>query len=127
MGTWGSGPFDNDDAADWAWTLTADADERVVALALAPDLEDSPDPVVIAAAEVVAAAIDRPHPELPEEVASWIAARRHRPWAELAPLAAGAVRRLRGASEGDERWEGSGDEAWRFEADDLLARLATAD
>ena len=29
MGTWGSGPFDNDEAADWAWQLTADADERV--------------------------------------------------------------------------------------------------
>jgi hypothetical protein len=128
LGTWGSGPFDNDDAADWVWTLTADADERAVALALTPGIEDSPDDaVVVAAAEVVAAGIGRPHPELPEEVASWVAARRPRPWAALVPVAAAAVRRLRGPSELAERWEESGDDAWGFEVDGLLARLAAKD
>lgn len=128
MGTWGSGPFDNDDAADWAWTLTADVDETVVAAALSSRVEASPsDAVVVAAAEVVAAAIGRPHPELPDEVAGWVAAHRDRPWAELVPVAATAVRRLRPASELAESWEESDDDAWGFEVDDLLARLAAED
>ena len=128
MGTWGSGPFDNDDAADWAWTLTADADETVVAAALTSRVEGSPsDAVVVAAAEVVVAGIGRPHPELPDEVAEWLAARQQRPWAELVPVAAAAVRRLRPASELADGWEESGDDAWSYEVDDLLARLATED
>ena len=35
VGTWGSGPFDNDDAGDWTYELTPDADESVVERALA--------------------------------------------------------------------------------------------
>ena len=124
MGTWGSGPFANDDAADWAWQLTADADEHVVVAALTPRAESAPtDAVVVAAGEVVAAGIGRPHPELPEEVATWVAARQQRPWAGLVPLAVTAVQRIRGDSELAGLWAESSDDAWSLEVDDLLARL----
>ena len=124
MGTWGSGPFDNDDAADWAWRLMPDVDERVVAETLTPRAEGAPrDAAVVAAAEVVAAGVGRPHPELPESVAAWLDARRDRPWAGLVPLAIAAVERVRGGSELDDLWDEAGDDAWSFEVDELLDRL----
>jgi hypothetical protein len=124
MGTWGSGPFENDDAADWAYKLTPEADEGVVAATLTPRPSAAPlEAAIAAAAEVVAAGIGRPHPELPETVASWVAARRERPWSGLVPLAIDAVERLGGGSELDDEWAESGDDAWSHEVDDLLARL----
>ena len=77
MGTWGSGPFDNDDAGDWTYQLTPDADERVVEHALAAVVADSdPDAstssAAIAAAEVVAAGLGHAHGSLPDEVAEWV-------------------------------------------------------
>jgi hypothetical protein len=124
MGTWGSGPFDNDDAADWAWQLTPEADEGVVAAALTPGAERAPgDAAVIAAAEVVAAGVGRPHPELPDEVAAWVAGRRDLGWTELVGLAVAAVERLRGGSELADLWAEPDDDAWAHEVDDLLDRL----
>jgi hypothetical protein len=123
MGSWGSGPFDNDDAADWAWQLTPEADERVVAATLTPRAERAPsDAAAVAAGEVVAAGIGRPHAELPVEVAEWVAARRDRPWAELVPLAVAAVEQLRGGSDLADEWA-EADDAWSYEVDDLLDRL----
>jgi len=131
MGAWGSGPFDNDDAADWAYQLTDDADEAVVGAALAAVVGDSsPDAptasCAIAAAEVVAAGLGRPHPELPDEVADWVAARRDRPWAGLVPSALAALDRVASDSELSELWGDAEDAAWGEEVDDLRARLGEA-
>ena len=109
MGTWGSGAFDNDDAADWAWQLSDDADEAVVAAALTA-VESSTDPeapasqVAVAAAEVVAAGLGRPAPDLPDEVADWVGSRTDRPWAALAPLALRAIARVAAGSELRDLW-----------------------
>jgi len=129
MGAWGSGPFDNDDAADWAWQLTDDADEAVVAAALTTVTgEVSPDApaasCAIAAAEVVAAGLGRPHPELPDEVADWVVSRRDRPWARLIPAALAALDRVAADSELAELWGETDVAAWGAELDDLRARLA---
>lgn len=120
MGTWSSGPFDNDDAADWAWRLTPDADEAVVRATLAPEPGQRlpSDEVVVAAAEVVAAGIGRSHPELPDEVAAWVEQRRERPWRELARLAMAAVKGL--VSEDHETDLNTGP----YELDDLNWRLS---
>lgn len=131
MGAWGSGPFDNDDAADWAYQLTEDADEGVVAAALAAVIGGpSPDApaasCAIAAAEVVAAGLGRPYPELPDEVAAWVDARRDRPWPSLVPSALAALDRIVADSELAELWGEAEDAAWGEEVDDLRARLAAA-
>lgn len=62
----------------------------MVAGALADEGGAGQDQVIVAAAEVVAAGIGRPHPELPEEVVSWVEARRDRPWGKLLGLARSA-------------------------------------
>jgi uncharacterized protein DUF4259 len=109
MGTWGSGAFDNDDAADWAWQLTDDADEAVVAAALTA-VESSTDPaapasqVAVAAAEVVAAGLGRPAADLPDDVAAWVASRTERRWAALAPLALRSIARVAAGSELRDLW-----------------------
>lgn len=122
MGTWGSGPFDNDDAADWAWRLTPDADEAVVraTLAPAPGQRLPSEEVVVAAAEVVAAGIGQPHPELPDDVAAWVNERRDRPWRDLLPLAIAAVEVLISAEddEDDTNLDAAADEL-----EDLRRRL----
>jgi Domain of unknown function (DUF4259) len=128
MGTWGSGPFDNDDAADWAWSLTDSADEAVLWAALraphptawteAPDTQ-----VAVAAAEVVAAGLGRPNPALPEEVAAWVATHQL-PWADLAGPARQAISAVRASSEVRDLWVESGDgAAWDATMDDLGRRL----
>jgi hypothetical protein len=130
MGTWGSGPFDNDDAADWVYELTADADERVVETALSAAAEEgyldaSTSQAAIAAAEVVAASLERPYVELPDEVVAWTAARRDAAWSELVPVAVRAVSRVLDDSELRELWDEAPDgEAWTADVADLLERLA---
>jgi hypothetical protein len=131
MGAWGPGPFDNDDAGDWTYRLTPAADERVVAAALAAALGGAaPNAATaqsaVAAAEVVAAGIGRPHATIPAEVEAWVAARPGPQWGELAPLAARAVQRVLAGSELRELWDESGDESdWSAELEGLVARLVS--
>lgn len=76
MGSWGSGPFENDSASDWVHELKAVTDDSVVrsALALGDDeyLDNHEGSSAWAAAEVVAAALGRPHLDLPQEVQHWV-------------------------------------------------------
>jgi len=131
MGTWGSGAFDNDDAADWAWRLTDDADESTVEAALTA-IESSDDPeapvaqVAVAAAEVVAAGLGRPAPDLPDGVAEWAAARADRPWAALAPVALRSIARIAAGSELRELWDEAGaTDDWGARLRDLRTRLTS--
>ena len=58
MGAWGAGPFDNDDAADWAGELEdAEPDERPAMIRAAlSDAADEPDYLKIAVGEIAIAA-----------------------------------------------------------------------
>jgi hypothetical protein len=130
MGTWGSGPFDNDDAADWTYRLTPDADVGVVTAALDAALaEDKPDAAIsqaaVAAAEVVAAGMGRPHAGTPEDVMTWVAARAGDQWLDVAPLASRATQWVLAHSELRELWDESDQSSqWSGELVDLVGRLA---
>ena len=131
MGAWGSGPFDNDDAGDWTYQLTPDADERVIERAL-DAVEASGDPdattcqAAIAAAEVVAAGLGHPVLGLPDEVAEWVRTHGDLPWQTLAPVALRSVARIVAGSELNDLWAESDDDVdWRVELRDLRDRLAS--
>jgi hypothetical protein len=129
MGTWGSGPFDNDDAGDWTYQLTPDADERVIERALdAVGANGDPDATTcqaaIAAAEVVAAGLGHPVLGLPDAVAEWVATHSDLPWRTLAPMAFRSVARIVAGSELRDLWAESDDDVdWREELQDLQDRL----
>lgn len=132
MGTWGSGPFENDAAADWAADLD-DADDLTLALdalerVRSSEYVDADDAsTAIAAAEVVAAAAGRPRADLPEDVRRWIATSDITLDPEHSEEAAAAVERIRGEdSELAELWAEAGDEDWRRSLDDLSERLGPA-
>lgn len=129
MGTWGSGPFENDQAAHWAEGLE-DADDLALAVdaldrvrnAEYVDADDAS--VAIAAAEVVAAVGGRPHADLPADLRRWIASSDITLDPEHGEEAAAAVARVRGEdSELAELWAESGSEQWHGHLDDLVARL----
>lgn len=78
MGAWGTGTFDNDDAADWAYELMESADLTPARAALAATM-DSDDWLeipegarAVAAASVVAASFDGDVRGLPDEVVEWL-------------------------------------------------------
>lgn len=78
MGAWGTGPFENDDAADWAYELEEadDLDPARRALAATMDtggyLEPLEGACAVAAAAVVAATFDGDVRGLPDEVGEWV-------------------------------------------------------
>ena len=129
MGTWGSGPFENDNAADWVYDLE-DADDLTLAMdalerVRGSDYVDADDAsIAIAAAEVVAAAGGRPHADLPEDVRRWIITNGVTLDPEHSEEAAAAVARIRGEdSELSELWDEGDAEEWHGHLDDLTLRL----
>jgi hypothetical protein len=130
MGTWGAGPFDNDDASDWTYELAPDGDVGVVQHALQAvggDGDADPDAATcqsaIAAAEVVAAGLGRPVASIPEEVAEWVAAHAEVAWLEQVPQALGALDRIATGSELTVLWAESDEATWRASLEDLRIRL----
>lgn len=126
MGAWGPGSFENDDALDWAAELDG-LDVPAVEQALrtaceaTPGLESSS--IGIAAAAVVAAAIDGRADELPPELRDWTLARRPA-LAGLRDDARDALRSIRSDSELRDLWAESDDlDAWTSVVDALIARL----
>lgn len=112
MGAWGTGPFENDGASDWVHDLEEEGSSAVsAALELDEAYVDGYDgEAALGAAEVVAAALGRPHPDLPQEVARWVAAHGKEVTRE-GPRALRALERLGGAeSEPLELWEEAGEE-----------------
>lgn len=75
MGSWGPGPFDNDDASDWLHELACCPDDSVLREAFEPVLLGSADAIdsrlAVAAATVVAARCPHADPDIPEEVCEW--------------------------------------------------------
>ncbi len=78
MGAWGTGAFDNDDAADWVYELLASVDLSPAREALAAPMDsdgwlETPEGArAVAAAAVVAAGFDGHLEGLPGELVDWL-------------------------------------------------------
>ena len=131
MGAWDTGPFDNDDAADWVYELEEAVDATIVRAALRSVVEslgylESPNAsVAIAAAEVVAASRGRQVPSLPDSVALWSQAHRGSFDDTDRQMAIDVVDRVLGTdSELTEVWLDSWGTEWTRGVNDLRRRLA---
>ena len=129
MGAWGTGSFENDDAADWVGELgKVTPDELTKVLVQAADdpeyLEGPAASVAVAAGEVVAALNGAPGEGVPAAVVEW--AKKH-PQAfspELKALALRTLDRVRKNSELKDLWmEADGLNDWIAVLRDLQGRL----
>ncbi|MGW6282939.1 DUF4259 domain-containing protein [Kribbella sp. NPDC055071] len=135
MGAWDPSTFRNDDAADWArGVVESDSDSmvrdtlrQVAAWEPAHYLEADLGAAALVAAELLAAAAGTPASPTPanQEALAWAATQPQ--LAELAPLAIGAIGRVRAPdSELRELWADAGPLAmaeWTSIMDELLKRL----
>jgi hypothetical protein len=127
MAAWGTGSFENEDAAGWLaklGTLTPDDLSQIfVQAADNPNyLEAAAASVVVAAAEVIAA-LGSPTPALPPEIIEWTT---NRPAStpELKALAVRALERVRRNSELKDLWlEADGLNDWIAAIQDLQTRV----
>jgi hypothetical protein len=135
MGAWGVGPFDNDDASDWAYEfdeLDGPAGLQVVSAAIeraqpGEYLESPEGANIVAAAAVVAWTRDPSNiPDSPygEAAAMWVRTARPRPTDELIAGALAALDHVRSDnSELAELWAESGDADWRASLMEIEAQL----
>jgi hypothetical protein len=131
MGTWGTGPFENDDAADWVVDGVADDSWGAIREALSQaaangDYLEAPEAsVAIAAAAIVAVSgSTSPVLSVPQEAAKW-AAEHAPPNESTRELARRAVNRVARESELRELWHASpGFDAWVKVAEEIAALLA---
>jgi Domain of unknown function (DUF4259) len=130
VGAWGSGPFENDDAADWAYELEEAGDHGILRTALDRAVRDGGDlasehgAVAVAAAAVVATAIDGDAEGLSDEVVAYIA-RAGRPDDSVIALARQALDAVAGGGELAELWDEADAAEWRASLASLRDRLAT--
>jgi len=130
MGAWGSGSFENDDAADWLAQLgTIEPDDLTKIFGIAADdtayFEAPAASVVVAAAEVVAALNGCPLKEVPSEIVTWTT-NRQAPTPELKALALRALDRVRKNSELKDLWlEADGLNDWTAAIQDLQTRIGS--
>lgn len=128
MGAWGTGSFENDDAADWVAQLgTMAPDDLTRIFAQAADnpgyLEAPAASVVVAAAEVIAALNSFPATEVPAEIVQWVE-NRQAATAELKALTLRALDRVRKNSELKDLWlEADGLNDWTAAIEDLQVRV----
>ena len=131
MGAWGTGTFDNDDAADWAYELVESADLAPARAALAATMDSDgwleiPESArAVAAASVVAAGFDGDVRGLPDEVVEWIEYHPDAGTLADARLAIDALERVASVdSELREVWlEAANGPAWVEEIARLVYRL----
>jgi hypothetical protein len=128
VGAWGSRPFENDDAADWARELESAQDHEVLRGALqaavdeGDDLDSREGAIAVAAAAVSATALDGDAEGLSDEVVAYIA-RVGRPADDLVDLALRALDRVAEGGELAELWDEADDPAWRAGLASLRDRL----
>lgn len=131
MGAWGAGPFENDDASDWAFEVASSPDletvRQVLRAVVDAEYVEVPDgSIVIAAAEVVAASRGQ-GAVLPADVKSWLQSTGVTATEDDVALARAGVARVRGeASELNELWAEAGDDEWSNAVDGIVARLAAS-
>lgn len=131
MGTWGMSTFEDDDACDWLADFRDSPsidmlDETFdMVLEIGDDyLERTEGACGVAAAEVVAALLGNPAPDLPEEIQKWVVGKAV-PSSDLSTKARRVVERvLADDSEKRESWLESADALeWEAKMNDLLRRL----
>ncbi len=120
MGAWGLGPFDNDDAADWVYTLE---DEGLPAIESALDLGDgyveAPAASEAVAAAAVVARAKGVAVSTSEEVEAWLTSAGSVDVVTLAPHAAAALEQVLEGSELAELHDEAGNDDWRREVEML--------
>lgn len=129
-GAWGTGSFENDDALDWIGECTGSQGKAALAptleAALSADVVDAPEgAMVVAAAEVVAAARGKRSATLPRALSAWLERQPRAQIASLAPLAHKALARVGqpGSSELAQLWSGQQAAKWKAQMAELAARL----
>ena len=129
MGAWGSGSFENDDAADWVADLGTVAPEDLKKiLAQAADdpeyLEAPAASVAVAAVEVIAALGGSAGAGTPAAIVEWVKKNPTAGSPELKALALHALDRVRRNSELKDLWhEADGLNDWTASLQDLQTRL----
>lgn len=130
MGSWGSAPFDNDDASDWSYELLDGGGPEAVGAALreisadgAPELPDAA--AAVGAAALVAATLGVTV-HLPEDLVAWLASADRRALRSLAPEAVVALDRVLEDSELGELWDETGDDEWRDATRRMRDEIAAA-
>ena len=129
MGAWGTGSFENDDAADWVAGLDAISPEELtrILIAAADDpeyLEGPAASVAVAAAEVVAALGGAAADGAPAGIAEWAGKNSQALTEELKAVAIRAVERVRRNSELKDLWmEADGLNDWIAALRELQGRL----
>ena len=129
MGAWGTGSFENDDAANWIAELgtLAPDDLKRIFIRAADDpayLEAPAASIAVAAAEVVAALNGSPAVGTPREILEW--AKKHPQCLspELKEVASRALDRVRKNSEVKDLWmEADGLNDWIAAVQELQSRL----
>lgn len=129
MGSWGMDPFDNDDAADWAYALEDGAGPSALQTALAevvrrPDPDLLAEAPAVAAAALVAAALGV-SVALPDAMREWLAAQDLARVGALAHGAVAALDRVLADSDLADTWGEQGDE-WREQTQALRDGIAGA-
>lgn len=128
MAGWGSGSFENEDAADWLTKLpTIALDDLTKIFSQAADdpayLEAPAASIVVAAAEIIAALSGSSGEVVPPEIVQWTA-NRQAPTPELKALALRALDRVRKNSELKDLWlEADGLNDWTAAIQDLQTRV----
>jgi hypothetical protein len=132
MGTWGVGPFENDDAAEWLAALAEVEDDSLlhealdeVAAAGPGEYVEAPwGAVALAAAEVVAGGLGRPADDLPAEATAWLERCPGVVRTDHGTLALQALDRVAADSELRRLWDESPDAvSWHARVGDLRGRL----
>ena len=132
MAAWGTGSFENEDAADWLAKLPTIAPDELTDVLKTIFSQAADDPayfeapaasVVVAAAEVIAALNGSPAIGVPPEIVQRTA-NRQTPTPELKALALRALDRVRKNSELKDLWlEADGLNDWTAAIQDLQTRI----
>jgi hypothetical protein len=132
MGAWSTSNFDNDDALDWLDDLCESDDDSAIKAALVtvaqwPEnefLESIDCCIALVAAEIVAAALGHPAPDVPEEAEEWLDRNSPDVGTEEVNLARAAVQRILANSELKDFWKSTDSyEEWLEVVRDLENRL----
>jgi hypothetical protein len=136
MGTWAADPFGNDDACDWAYSLTDAIDlsvidntfSKIIAAAASGEIESSDAAEGVAAAEVVARLLGNfgEKNSYTEEVDKWVERSKIRPDANLIKKARAVLDIvLSESSELFVLWKDGDDfEAWKASVLEIKSRIS---
>jgi hypothetical protein len=130
MGAWGFGSFENDAALDWLGdlgdgdpSLLGEALDRAAGVPVDAYLDADDCCAALAAAELVAAALDRGTDRLSNNATSWLKTNQDAARLVGADRARQAVERVLEKSELRDLWGEGGTSEWHDDVQELLKRL----